>query len=512
MRDKRAVVVGAGLGGLTAAAYLAKNGLKVDVFDRNNYPGGYACSFVRGQYEFEASLHELSGIGPPENRGGAYRILEGCDVARRVEFLPIDEFYTSQFPDFKVTVPHGWEAAEEAYAGQFPAERKGIHRLLANMRSISDELRLFSDDPGPLDLLTFPVRGSHLIRSMGLTTERALDREISDPKLKALFCDIWGYYGLPPSRLSWLIFAVANGSYIEHGPYHVKGTSQALSNAFVQAIEESGGRVHLREGVVRIKLRGGAAAGVVTDQGREVRADYVVCNANPIHACYDLIGAEHVPGSYLKTLAERRIAMSTFNVYMGLDCGAEELGVEGHELFVSEVYDQDERFRECFSLDRQSSWAITNYNHADPDFSPPGTSVMVLTTIMDYGAWALVPPERYSETKSRMAAELIDAVNEVVPGLKEHIAVAEVSTPITNMRYSSNPKGSIMGFDFGVTDGTVFRLGNRGPLEGLYFANAWVRPGGGFETVMSSGFLAAGEVMKDVKGLKGLAKALPGSA
>jgi prolycopene isomerase len=130
MKEKHAVVVGAGLGGLSAAAYLSKNGMEVDVFERNTYPGGYACSFVRDGFEFEAALHALSGLGPENNRGSYYRILEGCDVAKRVEFIPIDDFYTSVFPDFRVTIPFGWEEAEEAYAENFPGERKEIRNLL----------------------------------------------------------------------------------------------------------------------------------------------------------------------------------------------------------------------------------------------------------------------------------------------------------------------------------------------------------------------------------------------
>jgi len=504
--------VGAGLGGLSAAACLAKNGLEVDVFDRNPHPGGYACSFVRGRFEFEASLHEMSGIGPPENRGGAYRMLEACDVARRVEFLPIDEFYTSVYPDFKVTIPHGWEAAEEAYCRHFPNERKGVHRLLGFMKSVKDELSMVSGNPNAFDLLTFPVRGSHLIRSAGLTTAQVVNREISDPRLRALFCNIWGYYGLPPSRLSWMLFAIANGTYIDHGPYHIKGTSQALSNAFVESIEDNGGRVHLREGVTRIDVKGDLVTGVVTETGNEYPAGYVVCNANPIHTCFDLIGAEHIPRSYLKGLAEGHVALSTFNIYMGLDCTADELGVRGHEIFYSENYDQDEHYLAGFSVGRQQSFALTNYNHVDPAFSPPGTSVMVITCTVDGGAWSRVAPERYVETKNMMAEELLDAANRFVPGLKEHIEVIEVSTPLTNMRYSGNPGGSIMGFEFDVTGSPMLRLPNRGPLEGLYHANAWVRPGGGFETVISSGAMATAEVMKDVNGVKGLARAMPGFA
>lgn len=510
MAEKKAVVIGAGLGGLSSAAYLSKNGFQVDLFERNSYPGGYACSFVRGRFEFEAALHALSGIGPPDNRASCYRVLDGCDVARRVEFIPIKDFYTSVFPDFTVTVPFGWEAAEEAYGRDFPSERKGLNRLMGYMRKLSDELKLMQGEMGALDMLAFPVKGSHLIRSTGITLAQAMDREISDPRLRALFCNIWGYYGLPPSRLSFQLFATANASYIEHGPYHVKGTSQALSNAFVEAIEENGGKVHLRNGVKKILVEGGRATGVVTEEGDKVEAEYIVSNANPIHACHELIGAENVPSDYLKALAERHIAVSTFNVYMGLDCTAEDLGIPlHHEIFFNDGYDLDAQYQAMYRIERQPYWVLTNYNASDPEFSPPGTSVMVITGLMDYSPWVTVPPDRYVETKNRFGAEMIEAVNEQYPGFKDHISVVEVSTPITNMRYSNNPGGSILGFDYDVAGSSMLRLPNRGPLEGLYFANAWVRLGGGFETCITSGFFAFAEVMKDARGVKGLKKYLP---
>jgi len=430
-------------------------------------------------------------------------------VARRVEFLPIREFYAARFPDFTAVIPLGWEAAEEAYAEHFPKERKGIRRLMKFMRDMMNEMQSFTARSGLLHFLSFPVKGSHLIRSFGLTLAQALDREISDPALKALFCSVWGYYGLPPSRLAWMLFAMGNASYLEYGPYHIKGTSQALSNAFVDSIEDHGGRVHLRNGVKKIEVHGGRVTGVVTEQGEDVPADYIVSNANPIHCCHDLIGPDRVPAAYLKSLGEGRIAVSSFNCYLGLDCPAEDLGLVNHEYFVSDSYDMEDHYKGMFRIARQKYYVITTYSATDPDFSPPGTSVVVLTGLHDGEAWARVPPDRYTEARSRMADEMIDAAEEAVPGLREHISVLETATPITNMRYSGNPGGSILGFDYDLTGNPIMRLSNRGPLEGLFFANAWVRLGGGYEPCITSGYLACSEILKDEKGAGAVGKALP---
>ncbi len=84
-----AIVIGAGLGGLSVATMLARNDLSVLLLERDNSPGGYATSFVRGRYEFEVALHELSGIGPPEHRGVLYHYLDYLGVTGKVDILHV---------------------------------------------------------------------------------------------------------------------------------------------------------------------------------------------------------------------------------------------------------------------------------------------------------------------------------------------------------------------------------------------------------------------------------------
>ncbi|HSJ57929.1 MAG TPA: NAD(P)/FAD-dependent oxidoreductase, partial [Anaerolineae bacterium] len=76
------------------------------------------------------------------------------------------------------------------------------------------------------------------------------------------------------------------------------------------------------------------------------------------------------------------------------------------------------------------------------------------------------------------------------PGLRRHVEVVEVSTPLTNMRYAGTTGGSIYGFNQPPRDNMVWRMGQRGPVDGLYFAGAWTQPGGGFEPTMMTGVRA----------------------
>src|SRR4030042_3503504 len=107
MKDEDAVVIGAGLGGLSSAAFLAKAGKKVLLLERHYVPGGYASSFLRGRFEFEISLHELSGLGDQDNPGPLWRLLDQVDVTRRVDFLKIPDFYRCVLPDVDMVVPIG---------------------------------------------------------------------------------------------------------------------------------------------------------------------------------------------------------------------------------------------------------------------------------------------------------------------------------------------------------------------------------------------------------------------
>jgi prolycopene isomerase len=110
-----------------------------------------------------------------------------------------------------------------------------------------------------------------------------------------------------------------------------------------------------------------------------------------------------------------------------------------------------------------------------------------------------VPPAKYVETKNRIAQQLIDLTERVAPGFSKETEVIEVATPITNMRYASTMGGSIYGFDQPPRDNVVWRMGSKGPLEGLYFVGAWTRPGGGFEPAIMSGQIAGGRVLSEAR-------------
>ena len=491
------IVVGAGLGGLSAATLLARSGLDVLLLERHNIPGGYATSFVRNRFEFEIALHELSGIGPPGNRGLLYEYLEKLGVAGKVEFLQVPELYRSVFPGCDISLPVGRETYVAQLCEKFPGESDGISKFMGRAFELNRELTEFQRNGGPGNPLTAWLRLRNTVRYLPLTWGHVLERDVKDRTVRAVLSQYWGYFGLPPSQASYMYFANALASYVQHGASFVRGRSQALSNAFVAAFEEAGGEARFCCGVSHIEVDAGRVTGVITDGGERIDSETVVSNADPVATCLDMVGVEHVPARFFRKLRTRRLAMSTVNVYLGLDRPPSELGLKDHEIFINKNFDFERQYQRATEVRPPDGIALTCYNTVFPDISPPGTTVVVLTAPSLGEPWYNVPPEAYVDTKTRIADAMICMAEDLVPGLREHAEEIEVSTPLTNMRYAGTLGGSIYGFSQPAHDHTVLRIGHRGPLGGLYFVGAWTQPGGGFEPAMMSGEMAGDMVLKD---------------
>ena len=489
-----AIVIGAGLGGLSAAAMLARNGLDVLLLERHNVPGGYATSFVRGRFEFEVALHELSGIGPPERRGAVYRYLEYLGIADRIEFLHVPNLYRAVFPELDITLPVGREAFEARLIEAFPQEARGIHRFMDRVFAFGRDFAQIVRKRGKVNPATMPFQHPHFFRYLPTTWGQVLNRDVQDPAARAVLSQYWGYVGLPPSRISFVYMASTLAAYVRRGAAFPQGRSQALSNAFLSGFEELGGEARMNCGVQRITTANGRVTGVITDEEEELHADWIVSNADPITTCRDLIARDAVPDSFFTELQSSEVAASTVNVYLGVACPPEGLGLSEHEIFVNADYDFDRHYQGMKVVAPPEAVAITCYNAVYPGISPPGTSIVVLTALAYGEPWYEVPPGKYVDTKNRIADAMIDMAEQVAPGLLKYAEVVEVSTPLTNMRYAGTMGGSIYGFNQPPRDNMVWRMRHRGPLDGLYFVGAWTQPGGGFEPTIMSGQMAGGAI------------------
>ena len=502
-KDYPTVVIGAGLGGLVCGAYLAKQGIPVTVVEQHSVPGGYATSFDRaeGKFSFEVSLH-----GTSIHDNGPARILRDIDVLQDIELAELPEVYRLKTPNLDISVPQkDPEAYIQLLSRHFPQEADGIRGFVEEMLGIADEVDILSRNQGKFLKLLFPLRYRKMWNVRNKTLADLVNEYVKNPELKSVLAGLWGYYGLPPSKLSGFYYANATGGYLKNGSYYIKHRSQDLSNAIAGAIERNGGNIRYDTSVAGIKAKNGAVQGVVLDDGEFIPARAVVSNASALTTFKNLLAAEKRPADYIQKLESYTPSISSFIVWLGLK---QELRgkVKSFSTHISSGRDPEEDYQSCLrgEIDK-GSFGVVVYDNIFNGYSSPGTSTLQLLFLCGYEPWRQFEADyrngrkaAYNQQKSRWTDILIErAEKELIPGLSSMIEVREAGTPLTNWRYTGNTNGAIYGFQQSMDNSYMTRIKNRTPVKGLYLASAWGNPGGGYAGVFRAGQSAFRQMMAD---------------
>ena len=442
------VVIGAGNGGLTAAATTAKMGLKTLVLERHNIPGGSATSFRRGRFEFEPSLHELAGYGPADNPGDVRQLFDSLGVS--VNMLPVrDAFRTI------VTGPGGYDITMPAGIPEFISKMEEL--VPGSAESVGDFFKLAGDvgrafaylaamkgNPDPAVLMSEHVNFMKVApRVLGLVLD-----EIKMPeKAQEILCTYWPYMGTPRSEFTFILYALMVYRYISMLPYIPKDRSHELSLALEQGIRDAGGEIWYNTEVAKVLITDGVCQGVVTADGREIHAKQVIANISPHKVFGAMVKEDEIPLGEVKRGNARKVGYSGFCVYLGLDKSPEELGIKDYSVFIDSTPDSDESQRRMSSLEENSFLIMNCLNIDNPGCSPEGTSLLWATQLYDTSCWEDVSPRDYKALKNRIAKRLINRYEEVT-GVKIHDCIEEISiaSPVTYARYLNTPGGSIYGY------------------------------------------------------------------
>lgn len=496
MTDYDVIIIGAGNGGLTSSATLAKSGKKVLLLEKHNIPGGCATSFIRGRFEFETALHQLSGMGSKEKPGPLRGIMRKLEVEDKIDWVESDIIYRVVVSDeLDLTLPSDRKAAVAILQERFPHERDNIRKFFEMTYTYIKEFvgSLFAEEQ-KVGQESFPTYFKYNLRSF----EEVFDEFFTDPLLRTALNFYWCYVGLPPERISFDPIAKCFFSYLEFKPYHIKGGSQVMSTALTETILKYGGEIRFNCGAQNIIVKDGRISGVVTEHGDVFTAPYIVSNISPIRIYADLIPPEHVSSEALSSMRNSKVGVSAFTLYIGLDCSPETVGITEATTFCYDNADMNEVFNAVSRMDTQDDFYLMScYNIDNSDASPSGTT-QISALCLKYGEpWEKLKPEQYYETKFAAAETLLQRIEKRFPGLRAHIEELEVATPITHMRYLGHPGGAIYGFDKSMNDAGVFFPKNA-IMEGLYFAGAWFE-WDGFQPTLTSGHDVAKEILEKMK-------------
>lgn len=500
-----AVIIGGGLGGLSCAAAFARQGFRPLVLEQHKVAGGYATSFRRpGGFVFDASLHSTS-VG---ERGGVANLIPGFPEIESVEFVPHEVLYRGIFPQHEIRVAHKDPAAYfRQLRDMFPAETEGLQHLEQTMVTLVDELGRYQAAGPNVNQANFPRDYPTMLRCFGATWGQIQDANLKDPQLKGLVSAMWGYFGLPPSKLAAFYYVLPVMGYLQNGGYYPRGRSQDISDAFVRFVEGRGGKVVTGARVDRILTRDHAAYGVRTADGQEHLGRVVVSNANAYDTFHAMMDEREFLGEYLARLDGFRPSLSSFQVFLGLkEDLVGKLGLTDTEIFWESTYDTEASYRVAVAAEvEKGGFGLTLYDNLLPDYSPKGKNTLSIITLQGYDPWLPFETDyfagrkdAYRREKERMADVLIDQVEAtLMPGLRKAIEVREVATPLTNVRYTRNYRGAIYGWEQVLENSMPRRLPHKTPIGNLYLAGAWTQPGGGYGAVIPSGLQCFGEIMRE---------------
>ncbi len=453
------VVIGAGVGGLTAGALLLQAGHRVTVLEAQTYPGGCAGTFFHKGYRFDAGATLAGGF----NVGGPHaRLAEQLDLSWPVR--PADPAWSVHLPDGRVITQWAdrqrWrDTRREAFPGAAAERFWRRQEALADIAWDLSRRPLPWPPAGWQDLLT-------LGRALRPGALRALPYLLAsvgsfiphDPWLR-LFLDAQLLIAAQTTAdQTGALYGSAALDLPRRGVNHVRGGIGSLAQTLVDWIREHGGEVRYRQRVTAIDVRRGRAVAVRTHQGQRLGADHVLANLTP-WALRDLLG-EAAPARLRRELTHRASTWGAFTLYLGLD--ASDLnailpagGSQHHQVIVDPGR----------PLGEGNSVFISLGDPEDPGRAPAGHRPATLSTHTAVEPWwALrrgLDEAAYLARRERYTARLLAAAEQALPGFGRAVRLCLPGTPVTFAFYTGRPEGMVGGFP------QRSLLTSRGPHTGI---------------------------------------------
>lgn len=491
------VVIGSGMAGLTAAAYLARANHRVTVYEQYPEIGGVTATVRRDGYGWDIGPLLLEGFGPEEPAG---RILGELGLSGRVRLVREDRGLS--FPDFTLWKPEEYRGPywrRERLAELFPDEREGLDRYYKFYDMIMDLMALArrSEQTGALNSLSLKFRMMMAFRPYkfmaGWNAEQVMDYFFHRPELKALFTGILADFVVRPCQFPGLGVPSVNveTAFDKRIPARVSGAGPRpvynyilggcgqLVEVMAGAVRHNGSTIRASSPVTRILVEDGRAVGVECN-GQVEKADLVLASGGVRETFFQLVGREHLPRDLVKKVEQTPFMESVLMVHVGTDLDPSPYQPAALCYYYNSYY-IDRAVERCQQGDYhegEDGFLIYAPSSHSPEMAPAGCHAVTIYTIapnqLKDGDW--------SERREELADKLLAQAERILPGLRQHVQVQVVMTPDdfkkrTHLAHHSfGGAAPVMGKE---------KAPHRTPIPGLWFIGAQSESGGGVANVMA---------------------------
>ena len=493
LKAKTVLVIGAGIGGITAATHLARRGLQVTVLEKNSHPGGRCDHFVREDHHFDTgpTLFVMPLLYEAE-----FCTL-GTPMSELLDLQRVDPTYHLVFDDgSQLALTSDMKSMQEQLESFQPGSFQGLlrylqeggrHYQLALDRLVNRDFRKASDFISFRNLaLAFRLKALiHHYRNMSAY--------FRDPRLKAAFTFQDSYMGLSPFEAP-AIFSLMPYAELAHGVWYPTGGMYSVVETLMSLARQAGVEFIFDSAVERIETNSAHARGILLTEGARLDADVVLANADLPYVYQNLLPQDGM----VKALLRKRFSCSVISFFWGMDKTYEALGP--HTLFLADDYRENFDSIKHLSLPANPSLYLHAPARLDPSMAPDGQDTLT----------AIVPVGHMSEDGDQNWGALRDEARQHVfrrlrslgfTDFEAHIKFEETYLPPSWHKRYNLVKGSTHGLSHTLTQMAYFRPSNRHPhYQNLYFVGASTHPGTGIPTAMVSGRLVSERIREECRG------------
>lgn len=476
-----AIIIGSGMGSLTAGSLLAKEGKKVLILEKHYTAGGFTHVFKRKEYEWDVGIHYIGEVQRPNS---AVRKLFDYVSNNQLKWADMGDVYDRIIlGDKSFDLVKGVQNFIDQLVEYFPEERNAIEQYVSLVFKANKAMGKFYTDKALPKLISSLIggwmrRGYHQFTDQ--TTYEVLSGLTKNEELIRVLSGQYGDYGLPPKKSSFAMHASVAKHYFGGGSFPIGGSSQIVAT-IDPVIEAAGGTILTNAGVEEIIIENNRAVGVRMENQKEFRADTVISGAGVFNT-YEKMVPEAVVAKHKINEQLQKVKPSVAHacLYIGLKGTPTELQLPKTNLW---IYPGDVDHDTCVDryikdMDQPFPVVYVSFPSAkDPDWTNryPDRSTIDIITLVPFDAFAkwegsrwMKREDEYKALKDKIAQRLLKELFKQMPHLEGQIDHYEISTPLTTQHFVNYKNGEIYGLDHTPSRFRQKFLKPRTPIKGLF--------------------------------------------
>lgn len=487
---KKVIIIGGGIAGMTAGILLQKNGFQTEIFEKNAIAGGQCTGWKREGYVIDNCIHWLTGTG----EGSALHELwkEIGALGDGVEIYEKEMFFSSKYNGQTLTYWRDIEKTRQEMLALSPEDAPEINKLLHYVK-LAETMTVPVEKPfdamNPIELMRLGMSMKamgQVMKEYGKMDIGELAMRFKHPLIRRSIQDYM------PSGYQAYAFLVSYGTVTGGNGDIPKGGSLQMAMRMADKYKSYGGKLYTGAEVERVLLNGKKAEGILLKDGRESKADYIVCACDTDYTFRALLPETYMPKQLRRMYKERAKypVNSGFQIAYAVD--GQFAQITGTRVFSCEEME--------VGAHKVQAMSVQSYDY-EPEFAPEGKMILQSNfeqTERDYLYWEKLYADKagYNRKKQELAGQAMKRLVAEYPFLEGKIHILDVWTPMTYTRYCNAYKGAYMSF---VTTKQAKSITVPGKIKGLpnvMLASQWLMGPGGLPTAAAMGKFAAWRILQ----------------